>query len=67
MTFGEAVEALKRGKGVRRVGWETGMWIQLAGPQGYQSIAVFVGRRERRPTDWIPTQASIMAEDWLEL
>lgn len=40
LTFGLALEALKKGSKVARAGWNgKGMWLSLSGPLGGQSIA----------------------------
>lgn len=39
LTFGLAIEALKRGDKVARAGWNgKGMWLSLSGPSPYRSI-----------------------------
>lgn len=39
-TFGDAIEAMKKGKRAARAGWNgKGMWVALSGPNGPREIA----------------------------
>lgn len=79
MTFGEAVEAIKNGKAVQRVGWNgKGMYIFLEDhfqyliPAGffkgrqkkYESvICMFTAQGTTQP-GWLASQSDILSEDW---
>jgi hypothetical protein len=68
MNFGEALDALKRGRKVTRAGWNgKGMWLALQVPDEHSKM-----RRPyvyMRPVDgdlvpWIASQSDLLAEDW---
>ena len=69
MNFGEAIQAMKDGKRVRRKGWENGTWITvdyIASCQPYISPYISLGRDNsfdgHKP--WYPSQEDMLAEDW---
>lgn len=68
MNFGEALDALKRGRKVTRAGWNgKGMWLSLQVPDEHSKM-----RRPyvyMRPVDgdlvpWVASQSDLLAEDW---
>ena len=60
MTFGMAVEAMKRGKRVaRRVWTNDGKWVFL---RNGSSIAMYFASGNALP--WVATTADVLAEDW---
>jgi len=76
MTFGEAIEALKRGLEVRRAGWNgKGMhlyledWLEGAmtfGPSKRRLepvICMFTAQGKHQP-GWLASQADMLADDW---
>lgn len=77
MTFGLAIEALKRGERAARDGWDgKEMWLMLMGagdttlPNGenYPALPFLIIKASNRTTvPWLPTQADMLAEDWMIL
>lgn len=80
MTFGDAVEALKKGHRVARAGWNgKGMWLWIPEPLAEFSTKVFVhgdeafeaapwiGMKTAGDTfvPWLASQTDVLAEDWL--
>lgn len=76
MTFGEAIEAIKRGERVSRHGWNgKGMWIVLINP-GNAMHKSAAGSFDMQPCigmktadglmqpGWLASQADILSEDW---
>jgi len=71
MTFGEALEALKNGKLVRRAGWNgKGMHVYLedtmVGPLGHRYepfLVMFTAQKKHQP-GWLASQADMLANDW---
>lgn len=65
MNFGEAIEAMKAGKRVRRKAWDNDTWITvdyIACSQPYISLGrddFFDGHKT-----WIPRLEDMLAEDW---
>lgn len=65
MNFGEAIQAMKDGKRVRRKGWENDIWITvnyIASCQTYISLGrdySFDGHKT-----WIPRPEDMLADDW---
>lgn len=72
MTFGEAIEALKAGEQVARIGWNgKGMWLCLipAGNAMWKGLPMqdCIGMRtaagDMQP-GWLASQADMLSEDW---
>lgn len=75
LTFGLAVESLKLGKKVSRVGWNgKGMYLTLifSGNAMYQGfdmqdcVGIKTVNNLMQP-GWLPSQADMLAEDWMIL
>lgn len=74
MTFGLAIEALKRGERVARAGWNgKGMWLMLMGagdttlPNGenYPALPFLVMKTVgEQVVPWLASQTDMLAEDW---
>lgn len=63
LPFGFALEALKRGLMVRRLGWGTmNQHLVVSIQEGRQVISMQVGDHSNTP--WVPTQEDMMANDW---
>jgi hypothetical protein len=69
MTFGLAIEALKKGKKVSRSGWnEKGLWLELQTPDQHSKMTLpyifmnYPGTNAKVP--WIASQTDVLAEDW---
>jgi len=79
-TFGEAIEAVKKGARITRLGWNgNGHWIELGrcfsyinaknesvtlGKFSTSKALMFVGDKEIR-IGWLASQDDILAEDWV--
>lgn len=75
--FGWAIEQLKAGKLVSRVGWNgKGMWLALLRAQGTHVFTLGTNSYEMRPwigmktadgnfVPWTASQTDILAEDWV--
>ena len=62
MNFGEAIEALKKGERVARIGWNgRNMWIAAQYPKEY--ISNPIGKK----FPWNASQQDLFAEDWVIL
>jgi len=80
LTFGLAIEALKKGKTVTRKGWNgKGMWIELQTPDAHSKMTkpyIFLvapkgsnnyycdDANEFNRVPWLPSITDILAEDW---
>ncbi len=76
MTFGQAIEALKKGHKVARAGWNgKGMWLMLvpekvADAVSFQyaalSPAPWIGMKttDDKFVPWLASQTDMLAEDW---
>lgn len=77
MNFGQAIEALKRGRRVARAGWNgKGMWLEYVGGDQWEdaahsvdaasSPAPFIAMRTAQQTivPWLASQTDMLAEDW---
>lgn len=81
MSFGQAVEALKAGGWVCRLGWNgKGMYLFLIGVAGSSDCWTYTnGRNDNRPllpfiamktaddhvVPWLASQTDVLAEDWV--
>ena len=65
MNFGEAIQAMKDGKRVRRKGWKNDTWITVDYIANYLP-RISLGRDNyfdgHKP--WYPKQEDMLAEDW---
>jgi hypothetical protein len=74
MTFGEAIEALKVGDRVSRVGWSFGkgsggekMWLRLQKPDESSDMTlpyIFMSTVSDDFVPWFASQTDMLAEDW---
>jgi hypothetical protein len=74
MTFGLAIEALKKGLKVQRVGWNgKGLWLELQVPDAHSKMTlpyIFMSYpRDAQNTPgarvpWLASQTDMLAEDW---
>jgi hypothetical protein len=74
MTFGEAIEALKVGDRVSRVGWSFGkgsggekMWLRLQKPDESSDMTlpyIFMSTMSDDVVPWFASQTDMLAEDW---
>lgn len=79
MNFGQAIEAMKQGKMVRRTGWNgKGMHLYLedmfqfpirggvhAGAvRKYEPVICMFTAQQKHQPGWLASQADMLAEDW---
>lgn len=68
MTFGEAVEVLRRGGRVTRPGWNgRGMWIGLREPVPGSDATlpyIFMKTADDHVVPWLASQTDVLALDW---
>lgn len=75
MNLGQAIEAMKEGKKVRRAGWNgTGMHLQLQRPDANSKMErpyVFIkppygadGYHSGGRVPWVCSQTDLLGEDW---
>ncbi|PNE12921.1 MAG: hypothetical protein CR217_00050 [Beijerinckiaceae bacterium] len=74
MTFGEAIETLKVGDRVSRVGWSFGkgsggekMWLRLQKPDESSDMTlpyIFMSTVSDDVVPWFASQTDMLAEDW---
>jgi hypothetical protein len=79
MNFGDAIEALKGGKMVRRAGWngkgmhlylEDGFSMPIRGGvhkgavRQYEPVICMFTAQQRHQPGWLASQADMLAEDW---
>jgi hypothetical protein len=74
MTFGLALEALKKGLKVQRAGWNgNGLWLELQRPDAHSKMTlpyIFMSYPADAKTTpgagvpWLASQSDMLAEDW---
>lgn len=68
MNFGQAIEALKTGKKVARLGWNgKGMWLGLQIPDEHSKMGlpyIFMSTVTGQLVPWLASQTDILCEDW---
>ena len=74
MTFGQAIEAMKRGAKVSRVGWNgKGLWLELQVPDTnskmtlpyiFMSYPSYAKTTPSARVPWLASQTDMLAEDW---
>ena len=80
MNFGEALEALKNGKKVSRMGWNgRGIYLELQRPDEHSKMTLpyiyivtngLVTDNPHAPkgvVPWLASQTDMLAEDWVEV
>lgn len=69
MTFGLAIEALKKGYKVARKGWNgKGMWLELQIPDEYSKMSlpyIFMFTADKNRVPWLASQTDMLSEDWV--
>lgn len=66
MNFGEAIQAMKEGKRVRRKDWKNDIWITVDYLTYNQPPYISLGRDNSFDghKTWIPRMEDMLAEDW---
>ena len=81
MNFGDALQILKEGKKVQRIGWNgKGLWLELQVPDTHSKMTLpyiyinypSIPASETAPANhlnarvpWLASQTDMLAEDWL--
>jgi hypothetical protein len=67
-TFSEALEALKQGLRVQRVGWNgAGQYLELQLPDGESKMTaayIFIRTVQGALVPWVASQSDLLARDW---
>lgn len=76
MTFGLAIEAMKKGHKIARKGWNgKGMWLMMCKPDGDYKLEstgetygrlpyVYMKTADNKLVPWLASQTDVLAEDW---
>ncbi len=67
MNFGQALEALKKGKKVYRSDWDGVMWLELEVPNLFNIMTapyIYIEYTDGSRYPWTPSQTALFAEDW---
>lgn len=77
MNFGEALQLIKSGKKVARLGWNgVGLWLELQVPDTNSKMTlpyIYINYPENAKTTpgarvpWLASQTDVLAEDWTEV
>lgn len=77
MTFGEALELLKKGRKVARRGWNgKGLWLELQRPDGNSKMTlpyIYLNYpsgdkyHDGCKVPWLPSQTDMLEQDWVEV
>ena len=69
--FGDALDDLKRGKRVSRLGWNgPGMWIKAQYPDKNSKMTlpyIYMSTVQGDLVPWLASQTDILSEDWVVL
>lgn len=68
MKFGEAIEAMKKGKRVTRKGWNgKGMYLEMQNPDDHSKMTrsyIYMKTVNDEFVPWVASQSDIIEEDW---
>lgn len=68
MNFGDALEELKDGNKVSRIGWNgKGMWLHLQVPDLHSKMTlpyIYMSTVDGKLVPWLASQTDVLAEDW---
>jgi len=71
MTFGDALQTLKTGGRVQRIGWNgKGMWLQLQTPTTNSKMGhpyIYMSDVQGKLFPWNPNNLDMLAEDWCQI
>lgn len=69
LNFGEALELLKGGRAVSRMGWNgRGMWIKLQTPDAHSKMSLpylYMRTVDGKLVPWLASQTDLLASDWV--
>lgn len=67
--FGWALDALRRGDAVARVGWNgKGMWLRLQRPDAHSKMTlpyIYMSTAQGDLVPWLASQTDVLADDWV--
>jgi hypothetical protein len=67
--FGTAIELLKMGRRVARIGWNgKGMWLELQAPDEHSKMSlpyIFMKTADGKLVPWLASQTDVLAEDYV--
>ena len=68
MSFGLAIEAIKKGLCVARSGWNgKGMWLNLQVPDENSKMSlpyIYMKTADDKQVPWLASQTDVLADDW---
>lgn len=67
LTFGHAIEALKRGERVAIISWNKAMWLELQVPDKNSRMTlpyIYITYPHGVRVPWFPGQSELLAENW---
>lgn len=68
MDFGDALEVVKNGAAIARVGWNgKGMWVKLHRPDGLSKMQrpyLYMSTVDGELVPWVASHTDLLAEDW---
>lgn len=70
MGFGEALDVLRAGGWVTRLGWNgRNMWLALQTPDEHSKMSrpyIYMSTVDRQLVPWVASQTDLLADDWEE-
>lgn len=68
MNFSQALEAVKRGHGIRRTGWNgKGLTVRLHRPDAASEMTLpylYIEYPDGRRVPWLASQTDLLEDDW---
>jgi hypothetical protein len=69
LTFGEAIEKMRLGYKVARIGWNgKGMWLALQRPDEHSKMRqpyIYMKPTDGKLVPWLASQSDMLANDWI--
>jgi hypothetical protein len=69
LTFGEAIEKMRLGYKVARIGWNgKGMWLALQRPDEHSKMRqpyIYMKPTDDKLVPWLASQSDMLADDWI--
>jgi hypothetical protein len=68
LSFGDAIEMMKKGRAVCRLGWNgRGMWLKLQVPDVHSKMSlpyIYMRTVDGRLVPWLASQTDMLSNDW---
>ena len=68
LSFGDAIEMMKKGRAVTRVGWNgRGMWLKLQVPDAHSKMSlpyIYMRTADGKLVPWLASQTDMLSNDW---